>query len=303
MKNQKAKIEEPPSFLSIPSKVFLIGEYAVMGKGSAWVAAVGPRFRYAYSPTTSHFAPGSPAARFAEKQGLENGTYFDPWNGDGGFGGSTAEFAFAAFQSGIRDPLEAHAEYLKLHVENSSVEKGPLPSGADLLAQWRGGVIEWNPETKVLRDVTDALSELPLLVFSASHLSGRKTKTHEHLDRLGSIEEKMDSLLPIIELARSALSARDHGMLGTAFSYYAERLAEYGWESEAAHADRLAFSELPEVLGAKGCGAMQTDAMIVLLESFSDEEAVDRVIRFGEARGLRLLSRGLSNVAGITEHE
>lgn len=302
MKNEKEKMEEPPSFLSIPSKIFLIGEYAVMGKGSAWVAAVEPRFRYALSSTVSTFAAGSPAARFAEKQGLVNGTYFDPWNGDGGFGGSTAEFAFAAYQFGIRDPLLAHAEYLKLHVENPTSEAGPLPSGADLLAQWHGGVIEWNAETKTLSDLTDAISELPLLAFSASHLSGRKTKTHEHLDRLGSIEEKMDSLLPIIELARSALSAQDYSMLGTAFSFYAERLAEYGWETEAAHADRIAFSELPEVLGAKGCGAMQTDAMIVLLPNFSDEDAVEEVIRFGEARGLRLLSRGFSRVNGIMEH-
>ncbi|MBC7386134.1 MAG: hypothetical protein H7301_08250 [Cryobacterium sp.] len=298
MKSQAPAI--PALQYSVPGKIFVIGEYAVLGGFPAWVAAIEPRFQFRISDASAAFHPESPAGLFAPKL---RGEFRDPWQGQGGFGGSTAEFAFAARISGIVDAHEAHSEYRKLFTAGPAPGKS-LPSGADLLAQWEGGVIEWNPTTGKLRDLSKSFEDVPLLVFSASHLPSRKTKTHEHLKALSLEPPRFAHLLPILELAESARVAGDDRLLGQALSGYAEALAEQGWESEAAGGDRMAFAEMPGVLGVKGCGAMQSDAMIILVESISaEDENTQAVINFAEERGLRLLSRGIPRVDGLRVEE
>jgi mevalonate kinase len=311
---------EPPNpsqrSLSIPGKIFLLGEYAVLEGEPAWVVAVPPRFRWqasAEADSEKTFPADSPAARFVRASGKSptSGKFIDAWEGQGGFGGSTAEFAISAYLSGIRDPLEAHRRYLELHRESRSLDgttRGAVPSGADLVAQWVGGAIEWTPDPAgggAIRSLTEDLRDLPFLFFSATHLPDRKTKTHAHLESLlvpPMGESRFSSLAPVIELARSALAERDLLTLGTAFTRYAEALHELGLEAESAHADRSALSELPGVIGVKGCGALQTDAILLLVEDGKDSAAIDEVVNFAEATlGLRLLSRGLPIETGIRE--
>jgi mevalonate kinase len=311
---------EPPNpskrNLSIPGKIFLLGEYAVLEGQPAWVVAVPPRFRWqatASAQAGSSFSADSPAARFVRASGMSpaSGKFIDAWEGQGGFGGSTAEFAISAYLAGIRDPLEAHRRYVDLHREQRSLDgttRGTLPSGADLVAQWIGGAIEWTPDSAQggkIRSLTEDLRNLPFLFFSATHLPERKTKTHAHLESLpaqSAEEARFSTLAPVIELARSALAERDVLTLGTAFTRYAEALHELGLEAESAHADRSALAELPGVIGVKGCGALQTDAILLLVEDAKDTAAVDEIVNFAEANlGLRLLSRGLPIEPGIRE--
>lgn len=288
--------------LSIPGKVFLLGEYAVLEGALAWVAAVGPRFRFTRGEGAL-FHPDSPAGRFlASRSGAFPlaGIWSDPWEGRGGFGGSTAEFAIAAYAAGIRDPLVAHAEYLSLFPKENR------PSGADLIAQWVGGAIEWKPAASGAGSFRslEEISTLPLLVFSATHLAERKTKTHFHLESLAAEnreaeESRFSSLLPVLELARSGLERKDLRTIGAALTRYAEALHELGLEAEAPHADRLAILERPGVLGAKGCGALQTDAMIVLLDD--PKRAQETASFVEESLGLKLLSFGVLPEPGIRE--
>jgi hypothetical protein len=278
--------------ISVPGKVFLIGEYAVLDGHPAWVATVPPRFRWTGGDASSEMPElhvDSPAARFLSAAGFSSklirGRLEDPWEGKGGFGGSTAEFAIAAWLSGVRDPLEARRIYRGLHLGG-----GSPPSGVDLVAQWAGGVIEWAPESEGgYRDITGAISAIPMLVFGASHLPGRKTRTHAHLRELEPSESRFQALLPAIDLARSGLERSDARTIGTAFNHYADALHELGLEAEEPHADRHAISELPGVLGAKGCGAMQTDALVVVLGPDADAEEIARYAV--EDRGLRLVTR------------
>jgi mevalonate kinase len=306
----------PQANLSIPGKIFLIGEYAVLEGQPAWVVAVPPRFRWSGNPTpkkSAVFHPDSPAARFVRSVGrpATSGTFVDAWEGQGGFGGSTAEFAIAAYLAGVRDPLDAHRKYRDLHREHRPLDRvgaTSLPSGADLVAQWVGGAIEWTPDGVgggTIRSIENELRNLPFLFFSATHLPDRKTKTHAHLETLAEkpvAGPRFATLSPVIELARSALAEKDLLTLGTAFTRYAEALHELGLEAESAHADRSALAELPGVIGVKGCGALQTDAIVLLVEDAGDEETIERVIGFAEGTlGLRLLSRGLPRELGIRE--
>ena len=287
--------------LSVPSKVFLLGEYAVLADAPAWVTAVSPRFELRdASGANTRFHPESPAGKLLSKRGMTEiaGSFFDPWESRGGFGGSTAEFAFVAHRAGIRSPVEAWRAYRELSRGENPARR---PSGADLIAQWHGGTVEWDPKTEKVMDLSEAICDLPILVFSATHLPNRKTVTHSHLEGLSNASLSFASLVPAFERGRDGLRARDWSEIGHAFSAYADSLAHLGLEAPAVRNERLSLSRQPGVIGAKGCGSLQTDAMLVVVESLEAPET-GRLIDFASAEcGFRLLSRGLTREPGIRE--
>ncbi len=288
----------PP--ISVPSKVFLLGEYAVLAGAPAWVTAVAPRFELREAAGSTLFHAESPAGRYLAAKGRSGlgGTFFDPWEGRGGFGGSTAEFAVAAFREGVRSPVDAWRAYRALATAGNPARR---PSGADLIAQWTGGTVEWDPVAERMSPLSDRLEGFPVLIFSATHLPNRKTVTHSHLETLAGASLSFDSLRPSLERARAGARERDWHEVGRAFSAYADSLAHLGLEAPVVRNERLALSRRPGVIGAKGCGSLQTDAMLVVVESLSAPET-ERVIEFAaEECSLRLLARGISREPGIRE--
>jgi hypothetical protein len=287
--------------LSAPSKVFLLGEYAVLAGAPAWVSALPPRFELRGDSTGPvAFHPESPAGRFlaSHPTSLPKGTFFDPWESRGGFGGSTAEFALVAYRSGMRSVLDVWRAYRELSSGEPSTRR---PSGADLVVQWTGGTVEWNPTTETAVDLTDAIRDLPILVFSATHLPNRKTVTHSHLDTLANSTLSFDSLVPALDRAREGLEMRNGGEVGRAFSAFADSLSHLGLESPVVRNERLALSRCPGVLGVKGCGSLQTDAMLVVVESLDSPECA-RLVEFAAKEcSLKLLARGLAPEPGIRE--
>lgn len=287
--------------VSVPGKVFLLGEYAVLSGAPAWIAAIPPRFELVDSSgDRTEFDPASPAGKFIASRELAGpiGRFIDPWEGRGGFGGSTAEFALAAYRAGIRTTLDAWRAYRALSAGEPALRR---PSGADLVAQWSGGAIEWDPKREVATDLGEALAEFPILIFSATHLPNRKTVTHSHLESLASSPVSFDSLSPSLERARIGVQFANWAEVGRAFSAYADSLAHLNLESPVVRNERLALSRLPGVLGVKGCGSLQTDAMLVVVESLVGART-DVIVDFAaENCGLRLLARGLGREPGIQE--
>jgi hypothetical protein len=293
--------------LSVPSKVFLLGEYAVLTGTPAWVSAVPPRFVLrgpdsaadAESRADAGFHPESPAGRFISARFPDRrlpGIFVDPWSGKGGFGGSTAEFVFAAHRAGIRSAVEAWRVYRELSRGEPATRR---PSGADLVAQWEGGTVEWNPSAETATDLSTELHDLPVLIFSATHLPNRKTVTHSHLDTLANSTTSFESLVPALERARRGARDANWSEVGRAFSAYADSLAHLNLESPVVRNERLALSRRPGVHGAKGCGSLQTDAMLVVVDALDSRET-DAVIDFAATEcSLRLLSRGLPREAGV----
>jgi mevalonate kinase len=316
---------------SVPGKVFLLGEYAVLGARPALVAALAPRFELvsgdraasARALRLNELHPRSPAGRllsYARERGVSSAAsaadlgFVDPFQGQGGFGASTAQFALAytwlAHDAGWElSALGARRVYRELMAD----EKLP-PSGADLIAQWSGGVVGFDAGRGEISQRSADLDWTNLLVFSAAGQPGRKVPTHEHLAllasgraldaRVGSFfdEELLNDLSRTLARADSALLAGDPRLFGASMGEYARALAGKGLEIEAARADREALSALPGVLGAKGTGALLADAVVVLLDESggagaglpgSADTARERVIREAEARGLRLVADGL----------
>ncbi len=285
--------------VSIPGKIFLMGEYGVLVGLPAWVVAVGPRFTLESDvPEYLEVHSESPAGRYLEKSSPIRGRFTDPWKGLGGFGRSTAEFALAAYSRGIRDPLNAWEEYKRVNAGTSS---GIPPSGADLIAQWSGGAIEWNPEKKSITDLSAKSSELPLLVFSATHLENRKTLTHSHLMTLG-LTGLREGLTPSVTRAFQGLHEKNHFEVGKAITDFAVALSSLGLEAPFVKKEREALLRIPGVIGVKGCGALQTDATLIMVDSLENGRRIDAVVEYAEREfGLKLLSRGLKLEPGIQE--
>lgn len=297
---------------STPGKVFILGEYAVLGGLPGLVATVPPRFFLNQTQGESQeFHPESPIARlqnWASKKGLPELSFQfeDPLGGAGGFGASTAQFAMAylAYSQFFDDDQSGRwTSAWKLYREVMASEV-MTPSGADLVSQWQGGVVFFDPSDLHCLDVWPLFDWSRLIVFSATGQVGRKVPTHSHLRGLveKGFPQGMPQLLKDLERALisgiSAVRENDVFELGKSLDDYAEALQRAGLECTATFEDRLFLRDLPGVCGVKGAGAEQADAVLVLLEPNASNR--DLIIKAAEARGLRLVSDGLTCEMGVT---
>lgn len=295
---------------SAPAKVFVLGEYAVLAGAPAIVAAVGPRFSLRVSRGgsmgvgggVSPFDSASPAGKlharaienFAERgHRLDLELRFeDPFLGAGGFGASSAQFilayrAFAEACGWSPDWANALGMYREL---TGGALKGTAPSGADVVAQWQGGVSLFRPaldDGSECRDLSDSFDWSRILLFSASGLPGRKVRTHEHLAKLSGdqVLRAAEELRDPLSWALKAIASDDAEGLGGALDQYAETLHSFGLELAEAHEDRRALRSEAGVLGVKGTGALLADALIVLTDG--EPGTRERLVRAAESYGLR----------------
>ncbi len=296
-----------PSFksCSVPGKIFILGEYAVLAGLPALVAAVGPRFQVRpIGGSATGWPAGAPVFRFlswARGRGFSEVPFefTDPFQGAGGFGASTAQFALA-YQLTCRADA-GWQEVWKLYRELMSSDP-VLPSGADLVAQWEGGVVYFDPTHLTCENFGKRFDWSNLLIFSATHQPGRKVPTHEHLRKLSeegfprSRKQMVDDLNVLLQRGIQAVRENNAEYLGKTMSDYAVVLHREGCEVKATTDDRLALAEHPNVLGVKGTGALQSDALIVLMRKGSERGSL---LELANRRGLRLVSEGLAFEPGV----
>ncbi len=292
-----------PLSFNIAGKVFLLGEYAVIAGRPAIVAAVSPRFRLSVGRDRAEtiFHLESPASRLVRESGVSLPPlhFEDPHEGRGGFGASTAQFALVysalsrvspgAFNWDWKSAWKLYRKLMKDSVL--------IPSGADLVAQWQGGVVFFDPSQERCESPWRFFDWSRLLVFSASGQAGRKIATHEHLSALAKEgfplrhEKLITSLERMTAAGAHALRENDVLALGLALDEYAETLSRADLELSATRADREALRDLPGVCGVKGTGALQADGVLVLLEPDTSDRS--RIIQAATSRGLVLIADGL----------
>jgi len=296
---------------SVPGKIFILGEYAVLAGLPALVAAVGPRFQaraVSSVGAVTEWPSGAPVSRYLKRVYDEEGVkiqfeFFDPFEGAGGFGASTAQFALAYQLISSRKSSETNSwrEVWKCYRELMSSDP-LLPSGADLVAQWEGGAVFFDPTQMTCENLGKSFDWSQFLIFSATHQNGRKVPTHDHLRQL-SLEKFPNSrprlvseLKDLLGRGVHAIREGDSATLGRVMFDYASELCREGWEVKATTEDRLAFAECPGVLGVKGTGALQSDALIVLTQ-----KGVDRtdLLQLAKKRDLQLVREGLSFEVGV----
>ncbi len=298
---------------SIAGKTFILGEYAVLSGLPAIVAATPPRFTLSTGSQGDEFHPLSPIGRLItwasqKKFSPLHFQFHDPLSGAGGFGASTAQFAMAlraySQNQSLAElgtaPLTA-IDAWKIYRELMKNEK-PIPSGADLVAQWQGGVICFKPE-RVSIDLWNSFPWNQFLIFSATQQKDRKVATHHHLPKLTETSllqvggELYTELKDLIDLGLKSIQNRDPIRLGQVLNSYAEALCQVNLEIPATTADRAALQALPGVLGVKGAGALQADAILILIDPSADRETL---IQKAQGRGLHLLCNGLTYEPGIS---
>jgi mevalonate kinase len=303
---------------SIAGKVFILGEYAVLSGAPALLASVGPRFRMHVSESEcEQFHPDSPMGRIQEwaiRQKLpEIGFRFeDPLAGAGGLGASTAQFAMAYLAYAQRSSLDLDRRwesvwnlYRQLMKPRSSTE-GMTPSGADLVAQWQGGISYIDFESRRCEELWPFFDWSGFLVFSATGQAGRKVPTHEHLEILSkqgfphSSQKLLSELHRLVVQGHVAVLDQNRIELGKVLNQYADALQKAGLEVEATRKDRQVLQSLPGVCGVKGMGALQSDGLIVLLNS---DGSRSQVIETAQGLGLKLVSDGLTCEMGVSQEK
>ncbi len=307
--------------ISVPSKAFLIGEYAVLLGLPAVIFTFSPRFKIVSEiqgeMVLDSWTQGSPVSRLSDWMRERcfpavTGQFYDPYQSQGGFGASTAQFAMVYQQSAQRsEGLDlSWKAVLKLYQELMKDE--PLvPSGGDLVAQWQGGVIAFDPVFGgSVEDLGEFFKSFSFLVFSATGQPGRKVPTHSHLEALAR-RKFTDSKLTLksallksvlaqtIQKALEAIRKGDEMILGQAMSQFADILHQEGLEVQSTWEDRQMLGQLPGVLGVKGAGALQSDAVLVLLRSADFLSTRERVIEEAQSRGLTLVANGVTLESGV----
>lgn len=88
----------------------------------------------------------------------------------------------------------------------------------------------------------------------------------------------------------SAIQKKDPLLIGKCFTDFARSLREKNLEIEATTRDLEALTQVKGVLGAKGCGALQADAMAVVYDPL-DARNQDRILDFAKKRDWKFVSR------------
>lgn len=289
--------------LSAPSKTFLVGEYGVLEGGPALVVATEPRFAIQIKTdgegVCSGVHPSSPAGTWARQWrdifGNVDLEFFDPHQGRGGFGASTAQFLllwawtqmahrpFVQLSEGL-DVESLHQQYLSLFQDQPTP-----PSGADIVAQCLGGVsvITTSPLSYHQREWPWV--EMDFLVVP----TGKKLATHEHLPQLerGGLGELASASREVC----AAYLREDRSAFVLGIQNFAKLLETQ--KRVASHTKEIlaSLAKEPGVLAAKGCGALGADAFVVFVEKSESLSIRNKL----NSRGFPVLASSLSVSNGL----
>ncbi len=264
----------------IPSKTFIIGEYLAINGTASLIMATEPGFFVKIIKDKNFgFHPDSPAGRLKKERQQQNVgfSFFDPHNGRGGFGKSTAEYLSVYLydqflqldQDDYADEILQNLEEF-VHQYQSLSGQDYKPSGADLVAQVCGGLCWYDGMNFNAEKLAWPFPGYEVFVFH----TGKKLATHEHLKELKA--KDLRPLIPILLASRTALDQKNLKIFCQSLNYYYDILGELGLSDQAVQKSVYQLREHEEVLAAKGCGAMGMDTVIVVAQE-SDGDKIKQL--------------------------
>lgn len=267
---------------SVPSKTFLVGEYAVLNRGPALVLNTSPRFelvvrRGPYQVTG--IPEKSPANQWLElRQPLLESyqlEFKDPHMGQGGLGASGAQFVLVHclttfLQSSFARVLDgpaAHDVWNDYQVLSKSVG-----SGADLLAQMTGEIALVEMEDSTSKPLAWPYPEIGWSIVRTH----QKVPTHHHLINIDRSEVTLLKS-PAVDCTNAFGRATAEEFIGL-LKIFATRLRDVGLQAPST----LSLINLLETqewcLLAKGCGALGADT-VLFLYPVENREKVNQFVR------------------------
>lgn len=236
--------------------------------GRALLLGHPPYFRASWESaggSPNPFHSDSPAGKWLAKNPASGGLsprFSDPHEGKGGFGGSGAEF-LSAWCLGQEIPAaESPRAIFSWNAWEAYKEIGGSGSGADILTQAFGVdradafFLLADISAKTVREIFPAKMGGEISLFH----TGKKLPTHE---------QKTPQNLPLAEL-EEILSSALESLEGALFQSFASALSAFGDKLAslgllAGHSAQALASvrSISKVCGAKGCGAMGADVILV----------------------------------------
>jgi mevalonate kinase len=290
--------------LTVPSKSFFLGEYLALVGGRTLLAATLPRFELQVSPGSGAVrgvAPTSPAGRLLAAQTGILGTvdleFTDPHAGAGGWGASAAQFLmcyaalerlrdFAACAPSVRIDVE---RMLSAYVDVAWDGRGYSPSGADIVAQLEGGIVEFARTDGVVRKHEWPFDDLEFFFVA----TGNKVATHQHLSDLRHVDAAVFSTQA--NSACAALVSRDSTRFVAAMRGYAAELQRQALVDADTVAILQHLDATPGVLASKGCGALGADVVVAIVRADAAATIESAIARdFAAPLGRTQLSGGLT---------
>lgn len=272
-----------PLEISCPAKTFIVGEYGVLDGGPAVLINTGPRFQCAFSnnPRSRVELPSFPKKSPVSQWVLNHSEDFkglslkwtDPFQGKGGLGFSSAQFnilyGYSLMQQGVSldqiSPQKLWRVYREMEFE------GWVPSGADVVSQWVGGVCLFQQNPLRVRSMTLPLPSIECLIVR----TGDRLNTYEHLRDL-----KLEDVSDLKNLAREgvkAMEAGDEEEFLRVVNEYGKALIDQGFVTENTKDILKELKGLKEIKALKGCGAMGAEVIIVFYKKEEDKSLREKL--------------------------
>ena len=271
--------------ISCPAKTFVLGEYAVLDGGPALIMNTAPRFICRIQKSAGSRLPllpeNSPAGQWILKNPQDFQStqmdWFSAYGQKGGLGFSSAQFNILyAYSFILREgaidqisPREIWRSYRSLQFE------GFMPSGADVVSQWVGGVGVFEQNPLSVETLTSALPDLHCLILR----TGDHFATYKYLKdfELGDVSQ----LKRIAEEGIQAIKKQDEEAFVSAVNDYRRELERKHYITKKSKALLEKISRIKAVRACKACGAMGAEILVVFY-SAQDEEEVRREMSFLE---------------------
>ncbi len=157
------------------------------------------------------------------------------------------------------------------------------PSGADLVSQWMGKVCIF-AKPSCIESINWPFKDLS---FALIH-TGEKLKTWKHLENLK--KKKFSSLKEISLIALEAVRSSSEGPFIRSIQDYQKALENEGLSHPETKKIIQELKSCPEVLAAKGCGAMGAEVIAVF---FKKDKPLDFLNGYKMAAGLEDLDQGV----------
>jgi mevalonate kinase len=248
----------------IPSKTFLLGEYAALSDASALLITTTPCFELHLTSDKEskgiHYQ--SPAGIWwnQQKPSGKSLSWHDPYKGLGGLGASSAQFLGSYLADCfIKNKKFNLNELLAAYYHTSWNGTGLKPSGYDIIAQSQQGCVYINKQKKIIKSYKWLFRDLSFFLIR----TGVKLPTHHHLQET-ELPNCIDELSFLAEEAKDAFEETDSKKFIWTINQYHQKLSKLNLVAEHSQMLINQLKKYPEVLAIKGCGALGADVLLLL---------------------------------------
>jgi mevalonate kinase len=282
----------------IPAKTFLVGEYIAITGDAAIILTTAPCFslELIQAEQNKGIHEQAPASLYWGERGLNPSNqqikknnphlhFYDPYHGQGGLGASSAQFLaayLASCQLGKEKPCAAALQ--NTYYDYAWNGEGLRPSAYDLIAQSQNRCvyIHRNHTEKPMQTQIQSYDwSFSDIAFVLLH-SGEKMATHHYLQSaMMPNQNAIEKLKNIVEVARQALEKRKSDLMIEAVNAYQQELESLSLTTPSSLEKLQALKKNKKVLAAKGCGAMGSDVLLLLVDKAELEEQLEHLSSSG----------------------